>query len=179
MEKRYRYKDQLASELYDWYDYDANEPTPEPLLQAKVLREIDEVKTIQMDYPLKGNEFSLNGEIGYLEWYAGYAKKAWIRGGEYRHPKKGFVTYIKYMHPNDYVRRCTALFNKDRPADKKFTMSDVIENREYYDVMVFDQHKGNIFPPMINYREGGQEGLHRAMYAEKKGIQLIPVIIIY
>ncbi len=178
-EERHLYSDDRWTELYDLYDWEAGSPVPQTLLDAKVVRESEGKRRVDINYKLDST-FSLDGDIGYASGYAEAGKKAFVRDGSYEHPTKGIKSYIRWMKPMDYIMRCRDLFNSfDRGDRVPMTNEDVVESRSNYDVMWFDKSKGNIFPPTIDYGNKGQEGLHRALYAEKKGITKMPVVIIY
>ena len=166
------YKDQRGTEIYDNYDLQSNETVPQMIEDAIVN---DESK-VTIDYPTDGM-FNLNGDAGYATAFGEWGKKAYVRGGGYRHPTKEYSVRLTRMRPMEYIERCYNIFKSN--GRQMSSIENFIKGRELdYDLSeVFGPLEGNISYPVIDYVDKGQEGLHRAIYAMNKGIDLIPVIV--
>ena len=176
MKSEWKYKDQRGTEIYDHYDWMEEEPVPEIIANAKVIREDGKTRQVRINYPIYKNTFTLNGGIGYNSAFGEDGKKAFVRGGKYTHPDKGFTVEIVEMAPIEYVESCREMFNSRSKHEQ--TLEELIDSRTDYDVTSFDRVTGNIFPPVIDWKRKDQEGLHRAIYADKKGLNKIPVVVI-
>jgi hypothetical protein len=177
-EEKVPYKDQSYTEIYDRYDLYSGEPVPTMILNARVLNEKEKYgsRIVHIDYPDDGY-FTLNGRIGNAHNYEEAGKKAFVRGGFYAHPEKGWQCRLVEMDPYDYVDLCAQMFSER--FDKAIILpEELIQKRlKDYDLEeVFGM--GGIFPPGIDFFHKGQEGLHRAIYAITVDIPVIPVIII-
>jgi hypothetical protein len=166
------YLDQSQVELYDLYDLEANEKTPAMLLSAQVIRKGKWADTIRIEYPVIDNTWSLAGQKGQAPAYEEAGKKAFVRGGVYKHPTKGWTSHIIEMSPLEYIEACADMF--------KVSAEDLIETRlDDYDLnAVFNPLKGDIFYLAIDYKRNTQEGLHRAIWAMSNSMEEVPVIII-
>ena len=173
------YMDQRPTEIYDLYDMRNDLPVPDAIQKAEILNESNHGKKVMINYPTVGM-FNLNGKHGYTGSDGEKGKKAFLHGGTYAHPEKGYTVRIQMMSPMDYIERCFALFNSNG-RQKVDTIEHLIAGREEdYDLdEVFGPLKGELFYCMIDYDHGGQEGLHRAIYALQQNIPEIPVIVIH
>lgn len=171
-----KYIDQNQSELYDNYDLEANEKTPQMLLDAEVIKEGNRTDVIFIDYPTISGIWSLEGRAGQTAAYEEMGKKAFVRGGRYRHPAKKWESAIIGMSPLDYIKACAELFSERGNV----TVEDLIEERlENYDLdEVFGSLIGDIFYLVLDYTRNTQEGLHRAVWALQNEIDEVPVIVI-
>lgn len=175
------YWDQNFIEIYNLYDLREEEPVPQAILDAEVI-EYDEradKKKVQLDYKLD-DVFTLNsGSLGHSVYYSTMGRKALLRGGNYKHPHGHEGYRIEYMTPESYIKRCYDMFKAKGRIN--IDLDTFIARREDdYDLdEVFGPAKGNIFAPAIEYKQGGQEGLHRAIWAMRNGIAKLPVIIKY
>ena len=170
------YIDQNQAELYDIYDFEANEPVPQMLLEAKVIRQGKSVDVIQINYPVVDGTWTLEGRLGRALAYEEIGKKAFVRNGFYEHPVKGWESYIVLMSPLEYIEACAELFSKN----EEVTVEDLIETRidDYDFEEVFTKGQGQIFYLVIDYKRNTQEGLHRAIWALEKNLETVPVIVI-
>jgi len=178
-ETEYRtYSDQDLIEVYDAYDLGAKEPIPQVVLDATVRKEGKTTNYINIDYPVVGQIFTLNGKHGSHFSYVEAGKKAFVRGGKYKHPYKGWKSKIVMMTPMEYIEECFKIFAHN--GLKKANVEELIEYKESeYDLFkVFDPLVGDLNYPVLEYRRNSQEGLHRAIYAMRKKIDKIPVTII-
>jgi hypothetical protein len=174
------YIDQDNTELYDNYDrFHGDSPVPQMLLDAEVVAQ-DKYNQIKVfiDYPIEGSIFCLGGDVGRSTVDAEAGKKAFVHKGRYNHPVKDWSSSISYWHPLTYIEECLLLFQRKGATVK--TIEELIESRVVdYDLEeVFGPLEGELFYPVIDYIHEDQEGLHRAVYALIKDIDLIPVIII-
>lgn len=171
-----KYVDQYQSELYDNYDLEAQEKTPQMLLDAEITKEGNRTNVVFIDYPIINGIWALDGKIGSAPAYEEVGKKAFVRNGLYKHPSKGWESYIIGMTPLEYIEACAEMFSKR----SVITADELIETRvDDYDLdAVFGSHIGDIFYLVIDYRRNTQEGLHRAIWALQNSITEVPVIII-
>lgn len=174
----YTYADLDYIELYDHYDLVAKEPVPEMLLEAKEVKRGNTTITVDIDYPVVAGIFTLDGKKGAHFSYIEAGKKAFVRNGEYKHPDKGWSSEIVMMSPTEYIEACLKIFKK-RGGPRR-TVDELIEVKENeYDLFdVFDPLAGNLNYPVLELNKNQQEGLHRAIYAMRKGVKLIPVVVI-
>lgn len=174
--ERKTYEDQRMVELYDYYDLEAGEAVPKMLTEARLKKEGKRTVVVGLDYQVK-NGFSLNGKKGQTSFYEDAGKKAYVRGGYYKHPYKDYEVFIEMMEPIEYIELCAKMFSK---RGEHITALELVSGREKdYDLEeVFGNSEGDIFYPAINYISNGQEGIHRAMWAMDRGYKEIPVIII-
>lgn len=171
-----KYIDQSQSELYDNYDLEAKEKTPQMLLDAEIVKEGSRTNLVYIDYPTISGIWSLEGRAGRTSAYEEMGKKAFVRGGFYKHPIKKWESAIIGMSPLDYIKACAEIFSKREIV----TVEDLIEQRlESYDLdEVFNSLVGDIFYPVLDYTRNTQEGLHRAVWALQNEIDELPVIVI-
>lgn len=94
---------------------------------------------------------------------------------EYLKDKKNLVGKIEYMSPDEYIRRCSDIFNIS--VDKLIASreSDKGSNRNLLQ-LIKDGKKW--YMPYLNKASKGQEGLHRAVLASKLGLEKMPVLVI-
>lgn len=173
------YVDQKGVEIYDGYDLNSGEPIP-VLIQEAIDKGKEKRGVVTIDYPVVNGIWSLNG-IGRTPFDEEAGKKAFVRGGYYEHPAKEWRSQLEFMTPYEYIEACADLFTDRRRDGKIITPEILIEHRlgDYDVVEVFNKHVGNIFYPNIDYKFGGQEGLHRAIFAMMVNQEKIPVIVIY
>lgn len=82
---------------------------------------------------------------------------------------------IAEMSPREYLERCAyEIF--DQGTMESVVNGVVPETAEKYRKMMEDGTKFHL--PYLNYRDGGQEGRHRAVAAHLLGIEKMPVLII-
>lgn len=172
------YSDQKYYELYDAYDLGENEKVPSMILDMPVLKETAQTIYVKMNYPVVGEIFTLNGEKGAHSSYVEAGKKAFVRGGKYVHPSKGWSSKIVMMPPMVYIEECWIIF-RGLGADKR-SVEDLIQYKESeYDLdKVFGPLAGDLNYPVLDYKRKAQEGLHRAIYALRRNIKAIPVVVI-
>lgn len=93
-----------------------------------------------------------------------------MKNPEYFARKKGLEYEIVWMSPAKYIKLAAAGFET--------TIEQLYKTRDTRHVE--KMQNGVKFPmPILSYRDVfGQEGLHRAMAAEKIGISKIPVMIV-
>jgi len=95
---------------------------------------------------------------------------------DYWREKKGVVGGVEWMSPTEYIRACEIGF---RRSGSKGLVRDG-RNPNLIDQYANDMKRGDKFPMLeLDYRKDyfGQEGLHRAMAAEKIGVKKVPVFI--
>lgn len=172
-----KYKDQNGFELYDHYDQEANEAVPEMILNAPVIRESNDGRssTVRIDYPVVSG-FTLASTYDGAN-VTELGRKAFVRGGKYKHPYKGTEVVIEEMSPTKYLIRAHMLLQS---VGSKLNFEEMIEFKlEGYDLNEkISPYEGKMFYPYINYANRNQEGIHRALWAEEKRFSTIPVIII-
>ena len=95
---------------------------------------------------------------------------------DYWREKKGVVGRVEWMTPTQYIRACELGFRRtDSPG-----LIRQGRNAELINQYAVDMKRGDKFPMLeLDYRDNhfGQEGLHRAMAAEKIGVKHVPVFI--
>lgn len=177
-DKPYRtYVDQNYTEIYDTYDLRSGNPVPQMILDAEDSGdELHGKDVVHIDYPVIDHTWSLNGSVGRASWYEEVGKKAFIHGGEYVHPEKDYTVRIVMMEPEEYINKCVENFNR---FGAEVTFDHIVEDRmrDYNLDEVFGPSVGHIFYPVLEIN-GGQEGLHRAIWAMREGYEEIPVIVI-
>lgn len=97
-----------------------------------------------------------------------------MKDPEYWRKKKGVTWEIEWMSPNEYIERCAQGFQTDEMEIRRQRDSELIDDYR------FDMEDGDKFPMLdLDYRDGafGQEGLHRAMAAERANVEQVPVFI--
>ena len=95
---------------------------------------------------------------------------------DYWREKKGVVGGVEWMSPTEYIRACEIGF---RRSGSKGLVRDG-RNPDLINQYAADMKRGDKFPMLeLDYRDNyfGQEGLHRAMAAEKIGVKKVPVFI--
>lgn len=119
-----------------------------------------------------GSSKNMNGS-GYSE----LQRKAYVRKGIYK--KDDMIVENKMISPADYIKEVIGIYRRNDPATT-WTEDALINFKENeYDVVeVFDEFSGDIQAPYIDIKKGYQEGLHRAIYAMRKGYPKIPVTFI-
>jgi hypothetical protein len=178
----YTYKDQSFTEIYDGYDLQ-HEPLPEVIGKATVTREQNNTRYVYINYQSDGI-WNLDGIVGKASWYEEAGKKAFVRGGQYKHPTKGWTSEIVYMTAYDYIEACAKMFSARvfSGNEKPVTAEKLIKMRlKDYDLEeVFSSAQGQIFYPVIDYKDKAQEGLHRAIWfmMSYDANEEIPVIVI-
>jgi len=170
------YMDQRMIEVYDLYDKKSGESTPQVILDSPEIGEQYGSIQVRIKYPIYQGIFTLNGGIGNASQFVEAGKKAFVRGGTYTHPEAGYTVELKEMTPMEYAEECRKMFVSRGGVEE--TLEELLDSRTDYDVMSFDRVAGNIFPPVIDYFRKDQEGLHRAIYAQKKGLEKIQVVVI-
>lgn len=177
--KEYLYIDQNEVQLYDEYDLKSGESVPKIILESKIIKEKDNVRYVKIDYESDGI-WNLDGLIGKATWYEEAGKRAFIHGGQYKHPTKGWTSEIVYMTAYEYIEACAGIFSNT--SGTNVTAKGLIKNRSknYNLEEVFGPDQGQIFYPVLDYKGNGQEGLHRSIwfmmsYSEDEEM---PVIII-
>ena len=173
---KFTYKDQDYTEIYDLYDLRAEE-LPGLIAGANVMKEYNWTRQVYINYPNDGI-WNLDGRVGKASFYAEAGKKAFVRGGHYKHPVKNWQSSITYMTAYEYIEACAELFSRN---GKRVTPESLIENRlKDYDLdLVFGEQQGEIFYPVLDLEGRGQEGLHRAIwYMMSYDEEPMPVIII-
>lgn len=158
----YTYKDQSFTEIYDSYDL-KHGPLPKLIEKATILKEKDNVRFVEIDYKSDGT-WNLDGLVGKASWYEEAGKKAFVRGGQYKHPTKGWTSEIVYMTAYAYIEACANIFSSKDGTN--ITAEKLIKNRlKDYDLeKVFGIDEGQIFYPVLDYNGNGQEGLHRSIW---------------
>lgn len=98
-----------------------------------------------------------------------------LQAPEYFRTRKGYEFEIVQMSPAEYMLKASDILDGDvedvvRSRDKKIS-------QEYAQKMM----DGEKFPmPVLDYsRNGGQEGLHRAIAASLIGLSRIPVMVVH
>lgn len=176
--KERTYLDQDRYELYDLYDLvDSDEKVPEKVASAPIIQENDRRVMVKIDYPVESGLFTLEGKTGVHINYVEAGRKAFVRGGRYVHPVKGWHSRIVFMSPLEYIEACHRMF-QSRGLDK--TLEDLIDYKSSeYDIdSVFESKVGDLNYCVIDYRDMQQEGLHRAIFAMNRNVKSIPVTII-
>lgn len=171
------YKDQELVELVDLYDIKYESRTPKMILDAEVLYEGKHSKVVRIDYPVIDGVWTLGGKAGRCFACEEYGKKAFVRNNKYRNREKNYVAEIEFMEPYDYISRCARIFMKRGSFSSP---EEIIESRiDDYDLnAIFDNREGDIFYPVLDYKDNSQEGLHRAIWSLKKyGKKQMPVIV--
>ena len=170
-----RYKDQNGYEIYDWYDLESKEPVPAMIDDAEIISSNDNSTKFRIDYPVI-NCFTL------ASTYDGVivteqARKAFVRGGYYKHPIKRYLIELTTMDPTTYLARAHSLL---KSRGSKLSFEELIAFKmDGYDLDTkIAPYKGQMFYPYLNYKDQNQEGIHRALWAIKEGYNEIPVIII-
>ncbi len=93
---------------------------------------------------------------------------------ELRKGEKSSIGAIVWMTPDDYVKSVAECFGSSKYSLREETL-DSREVDEYAAKMI----KGVKFNiPYLDCKEGNQDGLHRALAAEKIGIKEIPVFMV-
>jgi len=174
----YTYVDQDHIEVYDAYDLGAKEPVPKLLLDAHVRKQGKSAMYINIDYPTIGQIFNLNGKRGAHFTYVEAGKKAFVRGGKYKHPVKNWRSKIVMMTPMEYITECYNIFNRKGNGPKSIEDLIAHKEREYNLFKVFDPLVGDLNYLVLEYKNNSQEGLHRAIYALRKNIDKVPVVVI-
>ena len=176
--EQYTYSDQDYIEVYDAYDLGAKEPVPQIILDSNVRKVGRSTKYVDINYPVVSQIFNLNGKKGAHFSYVEAGKKAYVRGGRYSHPVKGWRSKIVMMTPMEYIEECFKIFK--RLGSTRLDVEDLIRTKESdYDLFkVFDPLVGDLNYLVLEYRRNAQEGLHRAIYAMRKNIDKVPVIVI-
>lgn len=177
MAEQKTYLDQSQTELYDLYDLEANEKTPDMLLNANVIRAGKWSNVVEIDYPLIDGIWSLAGTKGSTSAYAEAGKKAFVRNGAYRHPVKNWSSHLLQMAPLEYIEACADIFSM---TGRTIDVSDLIKQRmdDYAPQTVFNSLVGDLFYLVLDYKKKTQEGLHRAVWALLEELEDIPVIVI-
>jgi len=172
MAEQKTYLDQEQAELYDLYDLEANEKVPAMLLNAKHIKKGKWANVISIDYPLIDKTWTLAGKKGRTNYFEEAGKKAFVRNNVYKHPTKGWTSYIIEMSPLEYIEACADMFGTD--------IKDLIETRigDYDLNQMFNPLVGNLFYLAIDYKRNTQEGLHRAIWAMSNEVSQVPVIVI-
>jgi hypothetical protein len=176
-ENKYTYTDQEFVEIYDNYDLQESE-VPKMILEAPIIKERNLNRVVRIDY-LDNGVWDLNGSIGKAPFYEEAGKKAFVRGGKYKHPVKGWKSQISYMTAYEYIEMCARMFSR---RGGSATPESIIDQRlKDYDMeKVFGENEGDIFYPVIDFKGKGQEGLHRAVwFMMKYDEEPMPVIIIW
>lgn len=172
-----RYRDQDGFEIYDWYDFEAKEEVPKIILDAPVLRENTErkIKTVDIDYPVIGG-FTLASTYDGVS-ITEMGRKAFVRGERYKHPIKNYNVEIVEMAPTEYLGKAHAVLVRN---GSKFNFEELIDYKlDNYDLDVsIAPYAGKMFYPYLDYQRMSQEGIHRAVWAERENISRIPVIIV-
>lgn len=133
--------------------------------------------------------FSPYGRIGDpIPYYSNLAKEADQNGsatikGKIRGTEVDIIAKIVMMSPEQYIEESRQFYLFFDHSEKD--VEEELEDR-YYKVSsdkglaFFDEHRGNIFLPYLDYTNGDQDGLHRATYASiKSDIKEIPVLMIF
>lgn len=176
LQGKFTYKDQDYTEIYDLYDL-RHEGLPAMIAEAELLQENNWSRQVIIDYPNDGI-WNLNGNVGKASFYAEAGKKAFVRGGQYVHPEKGWSSFIAYMTAYEYIVACAKLFSRN---GKRVTPEQLIKQRvgDYDLDLVFGESVGQIFYPVLDIKGQGQEGLHRAIwFMMSYDEEPMPVIII-
>lgn len=172
-----RYQDQDYVEIYDVYDNNNDVPVPDIIKNAEVIDKRDRSAIVKIDYPIVDGMWSLQSNLGSASMYEEWGKKAYIHGGKYVHPEKGFTVEIREMSPYEYLEECVEMFRVINDAD--ISVDQLIQSRRLdYDLEQVFGGPVFMFYPLIDYR-GGQEGIHRAIYAMDNDIGTMPVIVVY
>lgn len=177
-EENYTYMDQDYIELYDAYDLGAKEPVPQIVLDSNVRKVGRSTKYVDVNYPVVSQIFTLDGKKGAHFNYIEAGKKAYVRGGKYKHPVKGWRSKIVMMTPMEYIEECYNIFK--RRGSSLNSVDELIDakEREYDLFKVFDPLAGDLNYLVLEYNKKAQEGLHRAIYALRKNIDKVPVVVI-
>lgn len=98
---------------------------------------------------------------------------------EYYMRKEGFSdVYIAEMTPDEYLLLCGKYGWKDRFNDVDTIYNTSGTNKDYVEEYAERMKNGEKAPmPVINVKNRGQEGRHRAFAAKLAGIKTIPVVI--
>lgn len=101
-----------------------------------------------------------------------------MKDPKYYKDRKGMTAEVQWMTPDQYFDLLPKVFGYQYTHDAIKTSTDPKKVEKYATLM----RQGVKFPMLWiewwNAKEGQQEGRHRALAAEKAGIQFVPVIII-
>ena len=102
-----------------------------------------------------------------------------LKDREYWHDWKATVWEIEWMSPSEYIERCITGFKNHGGVGAVRRGRE--EDPRIADFAAQMQQGVKFGMPYLDYRRNGftQEGLHRAMAAEKIGVRNIPVLMIY
>ena len=128
---------------------------------------------------LKIMECPISSETTGMSFYDGMMKNP-----EYYKKEKRLTFEIKYMSPDDYLKKC---YEMHKEYSKKLG-KEIMPYDSYLKELIYPElvnkyvsmmKEGTIFDmPVIDYSQYIQEGRHRAMAAKEFGCEKIPVMIV-
>lgn len=80
---------------------------------------------------------------------------------------------LTYMKPQDYMKQCSEMMGI---SVELLLSSRKYDDESYYYIEQAALNK-QLTIPIIDYKKNIQNGLHRVIWAEKQGIELVPVFV--
>src|SRR5690606_8125100 len=173
------FMDQESYQIYDVYDIQNEGVVPEMIEDLEVKKSRFDGYIVNIDYD-KVNGFTYGStRLMHGSLWNELQRKAYVRGGKFKSVRRGVTVENVLMSPSEYIERCVKIFNIK--GNKDISYESLIEDKKKdYDIVnAFTSHHGNIQAPVIDYKNLEQEGLHRSIYALEKGIEKIPVTVIF
>jgi hypothetical protein len=105
------------------------------------------------------------------------------RDPNYFRDNKDIATEIVSMSPDEYLQKSSEILSENEKGER--TPQEIIEYKktdggpDYIPLMAQSMREGNVYAaPSLDYKDSGQEGMHRALAAKQLGIASIPVMVI-
>lgn len=81
--------------------------------------------------------------------------------------------HLRFMHPDVYIAKCSVILGMSIDAIKHTRLKD----HTSYAYIKKAADAGTLTIPVLDYKNGIQDGLHRAMWCKEQGMKKIPVFI--
>lgn len=82
--------------------------------------------------------------------------------------------YISWMSPDEYIKMSSYVKTKGSKELKRERLDD----DKSFEAIEKAAKKGTLTIPVIDFKYGVQNGIHRAMWCKEQGIKTIPVLVI-
>ena len=104
------------------------------------------------------------------------------REPNYFRDNKDIEIELVNMSPDEYLQKASKILSENEGS--KRTPQEIIEYKktderpDYIPLMAQSMREGNVYAaPELDYKDSGQEGMHRALAAKQLGITSIPVMV--